>query len=174
MMNWTPDTIAYAQRLYDDGMRPSKIAERLWATHRLTTGPKELRTKINVHRSFARMTPELREKIRALRAKEWISYSLIAERLGVQTCTVEWACRGMRPPEGMKTYGRRSAPGQGARNDLAPKGKIAFPKPVDVPIPVWVPDRLHDLYASIAERDCEEQAAIVCRRLKHGASVAYL
>lgn len=173
-MAWTSDIVAFAQRLYDDGMRPSKIAERLWATHRLTTNSDEIRSHIKIHRSLTRMTPELREKIRAIRAKEWISYSMIAERLGVQTCTVEWACRGMKAPKGMPTYGRRSVPGQGTRNDLVPKGKIAFPEPADIAIPTWVPGQLHDLYSSIAERDCEEQAAIICRRLKHGASVAWL
>ncbi|MGU3286491.1 hypothetical protein [Methylobacterium mesophilicum] len=133
----------------------------------------DVRSVIDMHRQRA-MSAELRAEIRAIRAAEWISYTLIAERLGVQACTVENACRGMKPPAGEGTYGKRSVPGQGTRTDLTPRGLIGMPKPEPVQIPAWVPGQLHDLYESIAERDCEEQAAIVCRTLKRGGSVAWL
>lgn len=115
-----------------------------------------------------------REMIRREKAETWESHPVLAQRLGVSRTAVEKACKGMRPPPGVKIVGHRVSGEQGRRTDLDQQRYITMPEPVEVEIPAWVPSNLHGLYETLAERDCEQHAASVCRRLKHGASIAFV
>lgn len=132
-------------------------------------------------------------KIRALRRKGF-SYPEIEEKLGVSEYTVRSVCRGivLTPAQKHRINSEASKAGntRKARDRRAEararnlrkredRARLRAFRPIklqqrQVEVPAWVPERLHDLYLSVSERDCEEQAALICRTLKHGGSVAYL
>lgn len=167
-MQWTDELIEQAQAFYDSGLQPHDVASKFGKHVRAS----DVRAVIDCHRARA-TDPALIAKIQAIRISELLSFEMIARRLGIQACTVERACRGVVLPDG-SVIKKMSNYGGSAKRDKAAAKRVQVPVYEPVQIPTWVPGQLHDLYESIAERDCEEQAAIVCRTLKRGGSVAWL
>jgi hypothetical protein len=176
-MDWTPEIVAQAQALYDAGLTPRQVARKLGYmgyTRGLTAS--EVREAINCHRSQI-ASPELRREARRIRQTKWISYTLIADRLGTTRDIVENACKGLRPPPGLAIKGARSAYTMPAKPlGHATNGvRITLRKPEPIQIPAWVEAMgFADSFQNIAEKHGEEQAASVARMLKRGQSVAWL
>lgn len=174
-MNWSPALIAEAQALYDQGLTPSRVAERFRKNKRMpdVTGA-DVAGVISTHRNVVLTSPKLRAKIRYLRETEWVSYTIIAGRLGVSINVVERACVGMRPPKGVKVKSTRSADTmQGQRTDLADARLIRFKQPEPVEVPSWVPDHLFELYEHTARKHDEHVAARIVRDLKRGNPMTF-
>ncbi len=173
-MNLTPALIAEAQALYDQGLTPSRVAERFRKSGRVpgVTGA-DVAAVIVSHRNNRLASPEMRAEIRRIRKAEWVSYTVIAERLGISINVVERTCVGMRPPKGVTIKSTRSANAiQGQRTDLADERLIRFNLPDSVEVPAWVPDHLFELYEHTARTQDEHVAARIVRDLKRGNSVA--
>lgn len=172
----TDAEIAEARRLYATGLHPSRIAEKLRGGRSVRKQATPLvRAILDLHPITGTTPPEKREQVVAL-FHQGLSLRSISRETGVGFKAVTRICSSERRPDGVKVRKRRrDTPSRPERRPIARKGRlIPVPEQVEAEVPAWVPDRLHELYASITERDCEEQAAIICRRLKHGASVAYV
>ncbi|KAA0117854.1 hypothetical protein CIW48_26995 [Methylobacterium sp. P1-11] len=174
-MNWSPSDIAEAQALYDEGYNPTRVAEKF---RRFGRAPglkgSDVAKMINTHRSVVPGSVALRAQIRRIRETEWVSYPIIAERLGTSVNIVERACFGLRPPKGVKVKTTRGeAAFQGQRNDLENDRLIRFKTWEPVEVPAWVPDHLFELYEHTARTQDEHVAARIVRDLKRGNSVAF-
>jgi DNA-binding transcriptional regulator YiaG len=174
-MNWTPAEISEAQALYDQGRTPEQIARhfiRKRKARKLSSA--DVRPILDIHRRSS-TTPELVAEIKRIRQTEWVSYRVIAARLGISRHIIERICVGMRPPKGASiTCAKRTYTIQGQRNDLQKDGLIR-PKGFEpVEVPAWVPDHLHEFYEHTAMTRGEEFAAYCARQLKRGQSVAHL
>lgn len=174
-MNWSPSDIAEAQALYDQGLNPTRVAEKF---RRFGRAPglkgSDVAKVINTHRTVVPASVKLRAEIRRIRETEWVSYTVIAARLGVSINIVERTCAGMRPPKGVIVKSVRSDVSlQGQRNDLTDARLIRFALPEPVEVPAWVPDHLFELYEHTARTKDEHVAARVVRDLKRGNSVAF-
>ena len=174
-MNWSPSDIAEAQALYDEGYNPTRVAEKF---RRFGRAPglkgSDVAKVINTHRSVVPGSVALRAQIRRIRETEWVSYPIIAKRLGTSVNIVERACAGLRPPKGVRVktildVGTVREQPDDAGNDRLIQFKTWEP----VEVPAWVPDHLFELYEHTARTQDEHVAARIVRDLKRGNSVAF-
>lgn len=177
-MDWTQHLIAEAQAIYDSGLKPTRVAERLRALYKIKVSTADVRSVITLRKFADGIPDEVRAELVRIRTTEWISYSLIAERTGEPLHRVEFVCRGLKPPKGTnvstKKLGSPAVEGRRTRSEAERLNLIRMPKPVVVEVPGWVPDHLFEFYERTAHLRGEEIAASMARQLKHGGSVARL
>jgi hypothetical protein len=175
----TPEEIAEARRLYAEGLKPSRIAYQLrgWAT-RKTLGP-AVRAVLDLQPVYGKTPPDVRERARVLKA-EGLTFKAIGRELDLHPRTVRIICGGPERDSAAEAkkryreairYQRRLEQARLRREASKP---IPFPEPVVIEVPRWVPDRLFEFYEHRARVAGEEAAAVECRKLKHGASLAHL
>lgn len=142
---------------------PKRIGERVGLSFF------EVREILGMNPCPGAVSEAAREAMRAA-AAAGEKISPLAERFHVSRNTAQRICASVGRPADVIRENKAAA----GRLGSASLARRLLEEQQGLQVPKWVPDRLRDLYATISERDCEEQAAIVCRRLKHGASVAWL